>query len=210
MLCPARYLLQIDWLRRILEHMSSIEPATALLELLAGLDTELTDAQRIDELTALEKLKSGIAARQARLADAFAASQRSRLTAAGSHTADARRSVAAQVGLARRDSPHKGSRHVGLARTLVHEMPGVLRALERGDTSEWRATIIARETAHLSREHRAQIDAGIADRLHGWGMSGPNGRPGPGRSGWTRTARRTGSARRPGTGGCRSGRPRIA
>jgi hypothetical protein len=71
--------------------------------------------------------------------------------------------------LARRDSPHKGDRHVGLANTLVHEMPGVLRALERGDTSEWRVTLIARETAHLSKEHRAEIDAAIADQLHGWG-----------------------------------------
>jgi hypothetical protein len=71
--------------------------------------------------------------------------------------------------LARRDSPHKGSRHVGLAATLVHEMPGVLGALARGETSEWRCTIIARETAHLSREHRAEIDAAIAGQLHGWG-----------------------------------------
>ena len=29
--------------------------------------------------------------------------------------------------------------------------------------------IIARETAHLSPEHRAQIDAAIADQLHAWG-----------------------------------------
>lgn len=48
-------------------------------------------------------------------------------------------------------------------------MPGVLAALERGETSEWRVTVIARETAHLSREDRAEIDAAIADQLHGWG-----------------------------------------
>jgi hypothetical protein len=56
-----------------------------------------------------------------------------------------------------------------LARTLVHEMPGVLAVLAAGEASEWRATIIARETAHLSVEHRAQIDAAIAGELAGWG-----------------------------------------
>jgi hypothetical protein len=56
-----------------------------------------------------------------------------------------------------------------LARTLVDEMPGVLAVLERGEASEWRATIIARETAHLSVEQRAQIDTGIAGELGGWG-----------------------------------------
>jgi hypothetical protein len=148
--------------------MSSTQ-AAALIALLAGLDTDTTDPERIDEITTLERLKSAIAARQARLTDAFSTSQRAKLSKAGTGTGDAGRSICAQVGLARRDSPHKGSRHVGLAATLVHEMPGVLGALARGETSEWRCTIIARETAHLSREHRAEIDAAIAGQLHGWG-----------------------------------------
>ena len=76
--------------------------------------------------------------------------------------------MCAQIALARRDSPHKGNRHVGLAHTLVHEMPQVLHVLERGESSEWRATLIARETAHLGVEHRARIDAAVADQLPGW------------------------------------------
>ena len=147
-----------------------VEAAAAFVAALAaaGLD-ELTDPERIDELTALERVKSAAFARQARVTDAFARSQRARLVEAGSKSADISRSVCGQVGLARRDSPTKGNRHVGLARTLVHEMPGVLALLERGEASEWRATLIARETAHLSVEHRAQIDAAIADELAGWG-----------------------------------------
>ena len=96
------------------------------------MSTSLPDAERIDELTALERVKSAAFARQARVTDAFARSQRARLVAAGSKPADISRSVCGQVGLARRDSPHKGNRHVGLARTLVHEMPGVLAVLQRG------------------------------------------------------------------------------
>jgi len=147
-----------------------VEAAAAFVAALAaaGLD-ELTDPERIDELTALERVKSAAFARQARVTDAFARSQRARLVEAGSKSADISRSVCGQVGLGRRDSAHKGNRHVGLARSLVHEMPGVLAVLERGEASEWRATLIARETAHLSVEHRAQIDAAIADELAGWG-----------------------------------------
>src|SRR6478735_1316801 len=148
--------------------MSSTDQAVAFIAMLAALDTTGTDTQHIDELTALEALKSAISARQARITDAFATSHRAKLIKAGSTPADARRSVCAQIALARRDSPTKGNRHVGLAHTLVHEMPLVLRALSRGEGSEWRATLIARETAHLSKEHHAEIDAAIADHLAGW------------------------------------------
>src|SRR6476469_3703595 len=149
--------------------MLSIAEVTALIADLATLNTNTTDKERIDAITALERLKSALTAAQARITDAFACSQRASLVENGAAPRDARRSVCAQVALARRDSPHKGSRHVGLAHTLVHEMPGVLRALECGETSEWRATVIARETAHLDKEQRAQIDTAIADHLGQWG-----------------------------------------
>jgi len=48
-------------------------------------------------------------------------------------------------------------------------MPGVLGVLAQGLTTEWRATVIVRETAHLSVEQRAQVDAAIAQGLAGWG-----------------------------------------
>lgn len=147
-----------------------VQAAAAFVAALAAADLDgLSDAERIDELTALESVKAAAAARQARVTDAFARSQRARLVAAGSSAAEVSRSVCVQVGLARRDSPTKGNRHVGLARALVRELPGVLRVLERGQTSEWRVTVIARETAHLSVEQRAEVDAAIAGELAGWG-----------------------------------------
>src|SRR6478609_4081488 len=149
--------------------MLSIAEVTAMIADLAALNTNTTDKERIDAITALERLKSALTAAQARITDAFACSQRASLVENGADPRDARRSVCAQIALARRDSPHKGSRHVGLAGTLVHEMPGVLHALETGESSEWRATVIARETAHLDKEQRAQIDAAIADHLGQWG-----------------------------------------
>jgi hypothetical protein len=80
--------------------------------------------------------------------------------------------VAAQVALARQESPYRGDRHLGLAKVLVGEMPHTLAALAHGAVSEWRATLLARETACLSREHRQLIDTQLcADPagLLGWG-----------------------------------------
>ena len=82
------------------------------------------------------------------------------------------RGVAGQVALARQESPYKGGRHLGLAKVLAGEMPHTLAALQRGVISEWRATLLARETLFLSREHRQLIDTQLcADPtiLDGWG-----------------------------------------
>lgn len=67
--------------------------------------------------------------------------------------------MATEVALARRDSPVRGGRHLGLAKALVHEMPHTLSALERGVLSEWRATIIVRESACLEVADRRALDA---------------------------------------------------
>jgi len=109
--------------------MSSIaETVAAVIAALASADIEdLPDADRIDELTALEQLKAAAFARQVRVTDAFARSQRARLVAAGSKAAEASRSVCGQVGLARRDSPHKGNRHVGWPAPWSMKCPGCWR-----------------------------------------------------------------------------------
>ncbi len=132
----------------------------------------LSDAERIDLLAALEGLKAAAAAAQARVTAAFAASQRDALTAVGVPTGQQARSIGAQVALARRVSPRQGSRHVGLAQALVSELPATLAALAAGETSEWRATLVARETACLSREDRAVVDAELAARPGGIGGMG--------------------------------------
>ena len=135
----------------------------------AELNVDLDDRECIDAIAELERLKAAASAAQIRLTEAF---YRSQLTANGtsdSEQAEARRSIKAQVALARADAPKKGDRHVGLAAALVREMPGVLAALSRGDTSEWRATLVAQETVYLSPEQRAAVDARIAPHLAGWG-----------------------------------------
>lgn len=123
------------------------------------------DAQRIDLISALESLKGSAAAAQARLSVAFAESQEAAQTAAGLPARERGRGVAAQVALARRESPHRGSRHLGFARAMVHEMPETMAHLTAGRLSEWRATILCRETAVLSADDRREVDRQLAADL---------------------------------------------
>lgn len=130
-----------------------------------------TDAERIDAIAELEKLKAAAAAAQARITARFLAS---RVEEAPPHrtAADVARGVTAEVALARRESPTRGQQHVGVARSLVQDLPHTLAALTRGDISEWRATIVVRETACLSREDRMNVDGELAADLHRLGDRG--------------------------------------
>lgn len=51
-------------------------------------------------------------------------------------------------------------------------MPHALRALSEGRISEWRATILVRETSVLSAEHRGHVDAALSARLADLGDRG--------------------------------------
>jgi hypothetical protein len=151
------------------------EIAEAIARLGEADPARVDDAARVDLLSGLEALKAAASALQARITVAFDASRRRQQASAGARSAEQGRGVASQVALARRDSPNKGRRHLGLAKVLVHEMPHTLAALGDGRLSAWRATIIVRETACLSAEHRAEVDrrlCGTPDRLDGLGDQG--------------------------------------
>ncbi len=138
----------------------------------SSLDRGVGDGERVEQLRALEDLKAAACAAQARiavaLADSHAASQAdsradaqadSQTNSRASSGAVSRGGVGAQIALARRESPHRGGRLLGLAQALVTEMPHTLHALETGDLNEWRATLIVRETACVTAEDRVAIDA---------------------------------------------------
>ena len=72
--------------------------------------------------------------------------------------------VAAQIALARRESPSRGSRLLGLAKALVTEMPHTLAALDNGQLNEWRATLLVKETACLSAADRCAVDGELRSR----------------------------------------------
>ncbi len=136
---------------------------------IAALESQAsTDARRLAAITELEHLKSRAAAAQARLTEAFDRSQRAAAPSL-KPVSEVSRSICAQISLARQESPARGQRHVGVALALVHDMPGTLAALDAGTISEWRATLLVRETAVLTREHRQAVDLELRGRLAGVG-----------------------------------------
>jgi hypothetical protein len=126
----------------------------------------------VEQVGEMERLKAAAAARQARLTAALDASRRSAESAAGVPASRRGRGLATEVALARRDSPARGGQHLGFAKALVYEMPHTLAALECGALSEWRATLIVRESACLDVEDRRRLDAEMCSdtgRLDGVG-----------------------------------------
>ncbi|MEI2826708.1 MAG: DUF222 domain-containing protein [Dermatophilaceae bacterium] len=137
------------------------------LALLDGCGDGVDDAARVQLISVLESLKAAAAAAQARVSMAFDQSQREAQRGVGVAREKVGAGIAEQVALARRESPTLGSRHLGLARALVTEMPHTMAALTAGELSEWRATLIARATAVLSTEQRREVDVRLAGRLSG-------------------------------------------
>jgi len=121
----------------------------------------MSERELVDEIRALEDLKATICAAQAELAVRLDETVRARHEQARVPAARRGRDVAGLVGYARRESPAKGSRLLGLAHALT-EQPHTLAAMRAGVLSEWRAALISRETACLSREDRALVDTQIS------------------------------------------------
>ncbi len=146
-----------------------VQQARALGAALAGFDGRGGAAGDLVALVAvLEELKCRAEGAQVMASTALDVAQRAEQRATGVPAERQGQGVGLQVALARRESHHRGRQHLGLARTLVSELPCTLQALRAGRISEWRATLVARETACLSREHRAEVDRrlGAADVLH--------------------------------------------
>src|SRR5580704_1374339 len=126
---------------------------------LAMLDPACEESALVERIAELERAKCAAAAGQARAAAALEAARRAADAAAGVPTVRRGRGVASEVALARLDSPARGNRHLGFAKALVHEMPHTLAALEAGALTEWRATLIVRESACLDVDDRRVLDA---------------------------------------------------
>lgn len=141
-----------------------------LAGLIENLTTDLTgraDDELVRVLGCLEDLKNACSAGQAR---ASVALRDLRLEGATTEREreNAQRSAVSEIALARRESPHKARILLGLATVLTTELPETLAALSAGRISEWKATLVARETVFLDREHRLATDRELASGLDGW------------------------------------------
>jgi hypothetical protein len=133
------------------DHMAGADGA-------AGLVSRVVQAQWVDLLGELEAVKNTAAAVQARLAVALEEATKADEAKQGIRAERRGRGVPNQVGAALQSSPHTGATFLGTARAWVTDMPYTFEALRTGVLSQWRATLLVRETAHLSVEDRARID----------------------------------------------------
>jgi len=135
--------------------LAEIESFVARLGLdAAGLD----DAERIDRIAALDSLTCASQAAQSETVADFVVSQRRAAADRGVPVERRDRGLGDQVALARRTSPHRGLRDVALAMSLRTGLPHTRAAFRSGHIDAFKATLVVRETAHLSDEHRAQVD----------------------------------------------------
>ncbi len=151
--------MSLGWLGEALAGLSGLAMAPVPEEVQAG--------ELIDAIRALESIKAAAAAAQARLSVAFDVAEQERQARLGVPAHRRGRGVAEQIALARRESPTRGSRHLGLAKALIQEMPHTWSAFACGELSEWRSTLIVQATAVLSREDRETVDVELAGQLDG-------------------------------------------
>jgi hypothetical protein len=119
---------------------------------------ERVRAEWVDLLGELEALKNTVTATQARLAVALEEATKAEDARLGIRAERRGRGVPNQVGAAMQASPHVGTAFLGTARAWLTQMPHTFDALRVGVLSPWRATLLVRETSHLTLEDRAWID----------------------------------------------------
>jgi hypothetical protein len=150
--------------------MATTQPITAAavaamrhgLQVSLDASSGLDDAGRVDLIRALEELVCTATAAQAAHAADLADSVEADHDSLAIPPARRGQGVASMVAHARRESPHRGQRHLGLAKVVRDELPHTWAAWRAGRVTEWRATVIARETACVSLEHRLAIDELLA------------------------------------------------
>lgn len=124
-------------------------------------DEVVCDRARVDLIAEAEKLKSALCALQAELSVDLDASVRSRDARQGVRAERQGRGVAAQIALARQESPARAKVLLGLAKDLATDLTCTHQALREGRLNEYRAQVVAAETGCLDREDRAIIDAEV-------------------------------------------------
>ena len=147
-----------------------VTDVTVLRDVVGVLEPADSQAGAIDRIRQLEELKAACAAAQARETASLAAMRAQDEAARGVAKVRRGKGLDAEVGLARRDSPARGARHVQLAQALSTDLPKTYAALSAGQVSEEQAQIVASETSWLTSAHRQKVDRLIAATL---GTVGP-------------------------------------
>lgn len=115
----------------------------------------------VDVIDRLEEVKNSAAAAQAQAQALFVAQQRLSQAQAGIPRDKLGKGIAQQVALARHESPHRGRQLCELGEVLVRELPHTMNVFAQGGISEYKASLVAKETVFLSLADRARVDEKI-------------------------------------------------
>ena len=142
------------------EDVDAREALRGVVAALGELPAAVEEGEAVDRISLLESMKAACAAAQARdtlrLQELRSAAEAER----GVPVERRCRGLSAEVALARRVSVSAGGRYLGFARAMG-EMPNTFTRLREGSLSEWRATILVRETGYLQVEDRRVIDEAL-------------------------------------------------
>lgn len=156
--------------------MWTAEELHALADEIALVGASELPVEQLDQLDALERIKSAAAAAQVVITSMFAVrAEAEDIPTDGRRRPPRSMSIGAEVALAVRSSPHQGEQRVMLSRRLREDLPGVHAALGRGELSEKQAFAVAREVAHLDVEQRGRVDADLTTSLTGLCALGDEG-----------------------------------
>ena len=143
---------------------------TEVRELLAQPGPVQDQAEAVNRLRDLEAIKGMLEAEQALVTASF---EKLRLEHEASQKvpkAQRGKGLAAEIALARSESPARGKHHLELAQALCQDMHHTLAALSQGRIREEHAQVVVKETSELSSRHRQKVDRALQDRL---GVAGP-------------------------------------
>src|SRR5690625_5572790 len=136
---------------------------------LAALDDVSTQAEAIDYIAELEKLKATAAAAQARVTAVLKKLRHAEEAERGVPTARRGKGLDGEIALARRESPARGTKSLNLAAALTTDLPHTMTALTNGRIREEHAQVVAQGTSWLSPEHRREVDRSEERRVGKWG-----------------------------------------
>lgn len=146
------------------------EDLLAAHEMLLSLEPAVTEAEHIDRIVLLERIKAASEAAQARETAKFDQKRRAEETNRGIPKAQRCKGLGSEIALARAEPPARGKQQLDLARLLTEDLPQTFHALWHGQIREEHAQSLAKEVSGLSPTHRREVDGVLAERL---GSMGP-------------------------------------
>ena len=138
----------------LLDELTSLTTDAA-----GGVVDDSSEADLIDQVAVLERLRAAVAALQAATVVRFARARVERQLALDVHPRDVGRGIAEEIGLACRVSPTVAARRLGSAWAWWFDLPHTYAALASGRLPEQTAEAVVTETRHLDGPARRAVDA---------------------------------------------------